>query len=119
MRLTYTGTLGEDHVVMFFGPGCIFNETSVLTGDESTMASFRVLERTEAYRFPASSCTTGISSSPTRTSTTTCCGGPPSSSPICSTSPISSGTARRSCACAASCASFPAATTTPSASPST
>ncbi len=37
---------------MFFGPGCIFNETSVLTGDESTMASFRVLERTEAYRFP-------------------------------------------------------------------
>lgn len=52
VRLTYTGTLGEDHVVMFFGPGCIFNETSVLTGDESTMASFRVLERTEAYRFP-------------------------------------------------------------------
>lgn len=53
VRLTYTSALGEDHVVMFFGHGCIFNETSVLTGDESTMASFRVLERTEVCRFPA------------------------------------------------------------------
>lgn len=54
MRLTYTNAAGEDHVVMFFGKGCIFNETSVITGDEATMACFRVLERTEAYRFPSS-----------------------------------------------------------------
>lgn len=54
VRLTYTNAAGEDHVVMFFGKGCIFNETSVITGDETTMACFRVLERTEAYRFPSS-----------------------------------------------------------------
>ena len=54
VRLTYTNAAGEDHVVMFFGKGCIFNETSVITGDEATMACFRVLERTEAYRFPSS-----------------------------------------------------------------
>lgn len=54
VRLTYTNAAGEDHVVMFFGKGCIFNETSVITGDEATMACFRMLERTEAYRFPSS-----------------------------------------------------------------
>ena len=41
VRLTYTNAAGEDHVVMFFGKGCIFNETSVITGDEATMACFR------------------------------------------------------------------------------
>ena len=54
VRLTYTNALGEDHVVMFFGRGCMFNETSVITGDSTTMASFRVLEKTDVYRFPAS-----------------------------------------------------------------
>ena len=49
VRLTYTNAAGEDHVVMFFGKGCIFNETSVITGDEATMACFRVLERTRQY----------------------------------------------------------------------
>lgn len=53
VRLTYTGTLGEDHVVMFFGAGCIFNETGALTQDDTNMASFRVLEKTDVYRFPA------------------------------------------------------------------
>ena len=54
VRLTYTNALGEDHVVMFFGKGCIFNETSVITGDSTTMACFRVLEKTDVYRFPGS-----------------------------------------------------------------
>lgn len=55
VRLTYTNMEGEDHVVMFFGKGCLFNETSVLIqGSSTNMASFRVLERSEVYRFPGS-----------------------------------------------------------------
>lgn len=55
VRLTYTNMEGEDHVVMFFGKGCIFNETSVLIrGISANMASFRVLERSEVHRFPGS-----------------------------------------------------------------
>ena len=53
VRLTYTNAAGEDHVVMFFGKGCIFNETSVIIGDEATMACFRVLERTKRTVSPA------------------------------------------------------------------
>lgn len=50
--LTYTGSNGQDHVVLFFGNGCIFNETGVLTSDESHLACFRVLETAEVIRFP-------------------------------------------------------------------
>lgn len=52
VRLTFVGYNGEEHVVLFFGAGCIFNETSVLTKEEASEASFRVLEKTDVYRFP-------------------------------------------------------------------
>ncbi len=55
VRLTYTNALGQEHVVMFFGKDCIFNETHVLVrGSDAGLASFRVLERTEVYRFSGS-----------------------------------------------------------------
>lgn len=52
VRLTFVGYNGEEQVVLFFGTGCIFNETSVLTKEETSAASFRVLEKTDVYRFP-------------------------------------------------------------------
>ena len=39
---------------MFFGKGCIFNETSVITGDEATMTLVSGCWRGPAYRFPSS-----------------------------------------------------------------
>lgn len=55
VRLTYTNAFGQEHVVMFFGKDCIFNETHVLVhGSDAGMASFRVLEKTDVYRFPGS-----------------------------------------------------------------
>lgn len=52
VRLTYTSAQGQEHVVMFFGKGCIFNETHVLVhGSDAGVAAFRVLEKTEVYRF--------------------------------------------------------------------
>lgn len=52
VRLTYTNAAGEDHVVMFFGKGCIFNETSVITGGRGDDGLFPGAGEDRSVPFP-------------------------------------------------------------------
>lgn len=54
VRLTYTNAARGRSCRHVFRQGLHLQRDERDTGDEATMACFRVLERTEAYRFPSS-----------------------------------------------------------------